>query len=150
MASASISRTERHARIRSGRVWARARRQLGRLFDFEDIELSLHAAEPLALGLCPACRWGFVTPVRWEPLDGGSWRIGLRCDACGQPRDTVAGDRLAQRFAAAVTASAADIEQSLHCPEPHCMERWRAAFAEALARDLIEPGDFDMDRRCHG
>ena len=149
MASASTSRT-RHERIRRGGVWARARRQWERLFDFEEIELSLHEAEPLVIGLCPACRWGFVTPVGWEPLDGGSWRIGLRCNACGQPRDTVAGDRLAQRFAAAVTTSAADIEQSLHCPEPHCMERWRAAFADALARDLIEPGDFDLEGRCHG
>src|SRR4051794_4487237 len=150
MASARITQRERRERIRLGGVWARARRQLGRLFDLDEIELAMLATEPPALSLCPTCRAGFATPVRWEPLDGGSWRIGLRCNASGQPRDAFAGDRRAQRFAAAVTASAGEIEQSLDCPEPHCPDRWRAAFADALARDVIEPDDFTREGRCHG
>jgi hypothetical protein len=146
MATAWTSGT---ARIRPGGLLARARCQLGRLFASEDLELALLALEPLALGLCPACVSGFVTPMRWEPLDGGRWRIGLRCNTCGHSRDAVAEHHLAQRFAEAATASAREIERSLHCPEPHSMERWRAAFSEALERDLIEPDDFKK-AACHG
>ena len=92
MASA-MSRGERPQRVRRGGLLARARRELGRLVALEDLELELLALEPPALDLCQACAWGFVMPVRWEPLDGGRWRTGLRCNACGQSRDAVAEDR---------------------------------------------------------
>jgi hypothetical protein len=150
MARTRISGSEWPERIRHAGLSARARRRLGRLFGLEELELMLLALEPPALSLCPVCARGFVTPSRWEPLDGGRWRIGLRCNACGHSQDAVAEDGIAQRFAEAVTASATEIEQSLHAPEPRCMDRWRAAFSEALARDLIGPNDFARDDGCNG
>jgi hypothetical protein len=94
------------------------------------------------LHVCSTCRSGFVHSMERRRDRHARWLLRLRCGQCGACRDVIVNDDLLQRFDADVSRGLAAIASDLATLDREHMARQVEAFAAALERDLIDPGDF--------
>lgn len=91
---------------------------------------------------CLACGGDFVYPVHWHEADATHYWLHLRCGECGTWREGVFSDDAIDRFERRLDEASEQIvgaADRLH-------REWRSteveAFAAALDKGLIDPGDF--------
>jgi hypothetical protein len=83
-----------------------------------------------------------VVPVRWQEHGDEAWWMALRCGACGAREEVVVPNAVAKRFGARLDSGAAQIAAAAARLDRERLGDQAVAFAVALARDLIDPGDF--------
>lgn len=83
-----------------------------------------------------------VVPVRWHEQGEDGWWMALRCGACGAREARVVGNAEATRFGERLDAGMAEIAAAADRIDRERLGEQAAAFAAALARDLIDAGDF--------
>ena len=94
------------------------------------------------LGACGRCGASVVVPVRWQELGDQAWWMALRCGECGARDDVVVTNAEAERFGEALDAGVAEIAAAADRLDRERLGDQADAFAMALARDLIDAGDF--------
>jgi hypothetical protein len=94
------------------------------------------------LGVCGRCGAAVVVPVRWHEAGDDAWWMALRCGACGARQEVVVPDAEAERFGDALDAAVAEIAAAADRLDRERLGDQAAAFSAALARDLIDAGDF--------
>jgi transcription elongation factor Elf1 len=94
------------------------------------------------LDRCPECGHAFVCPMEWETDGDEHWLIELRCGECGAWRETRVTNAEAKAFDLALDRQCAEIVRALQRSDRERMETELSVFTAALARDLIDAGDF--------
>jgi hypothetical protein len=94
------------------------------------------------LQICPVCRADFVVPVWWEKLEDDKLRLLLRCGECETHHDLVVAGDVAARFEQDYLRVLEGMVATLDRLDRERMAVQASAFATALARDLIDAGDF--------
>jgi hypothetical protein len=94
------------------------------------------------LQVCPVCRADFVVPVWWDELEDGALRLLLRCGECDTHHDLVVPGDVADRFEQDYVRVLERMAATLDRLDRERMAVQASAFATALARDLIDAGDF--------
>jgi hypothetical protein len=100
------------------------------------------STEPAESCACPACRSDAVAVVTLREHGRDHWWLQLRCGECGAWRVTVLDEQGAERFQSDYEAHVAAIEKDADRLDRERMETEADVFAQALARDLIDAGDF--------
>jgi len=101
------------------------------------------ATKPIGLHVCPACGSQLVQPTCWEQSSPrGHWRLWRRCPECEWNGDGVHGEREIDAYDEELDGGAEELATELEALEREGMERVAAAFATALAADLIGADDF--------
>src|SRR5688500_19386934 len=95
------------------------------------------------LRTCPACRSRLACPIAWEPHDDSHWDIDLRCGDCEHRWQLVIDDRRAARYDVELDDDLAFMKRTLRRLELDRMAAEVETFVSALARDLIEPADYE-------
>jgi hypothetical protein len=95
-----------------------------------------------ALHLCNACRADFVNPVDWTPSDDEHWWIRLRCGQCGEGREVVVVDAVAERFDRELDIRMRKIADELARIDRELMTAQVEAMIGALHHGLIDASDF--------
>jgi hypothetical protein len=96
-----------------------------------------------SLSVCPHCRACAVVPVDTREHDEHRWWLALRCGECGSAREVVVPDAQAERYGCELDRACAEIEAELNRLERERMDTDARTLAIALARDLIDAGDFE-------
>jgi hypothetical protein len=91
---------------------------------------------------CSGCGSDFLCPIDWEPADENHWRIDARCGACGLWHGLHLTNAQAAAWDVELDRQTLPIERALRRLDRERMEREADAFAAALRRDLVDPGDF--------
>jgi hypothetical protein len=105
------------------------------------------AADRAGLHVCPDCGSRLVQPVCWKQCGPrGHWRLWRRCPECEWRGDGVHGEREIDAYDEELDVGTEALAAELEALEREGMERISAAFARALAADLIGADDF----RCRG
>jgi hypothetical protein len=103
--------------------------------------------KPTGLHVCPACGSRLVQPTGWEQAgDRGHWRLWRRCPECEWSGDSVHGEGEIDAFDEELDGGTETLVGELEALEREGMERVAAAFATALAADLIGADDFRCRR----
>jgi hypothetical protein len=97
---------------------------------------------PAPLHVCVSCRGDFVIPTHRDPCADGSWRVRLRCRACGFERETTVGAHAAELLDEALDTGYHAIAEPADPLESERMREWVETFAAALRADLIDAADF--------
>jgi hypothetical protein len=100
------------------------------------------SAAPAESCACPACRSDAVAIVTLQEHGRDHWWLQLRCGECGAWRVTVLDEPGADRFQRDYEAHVSLIEKDAERLDRERMEVEADVFAQALARDLIDAGDF--------
>ena len=93
--------------------------------------------------VCEQCGSDAVAVVDWDEPGDGQWRVVLRCGQCEKWHEMTMSATAADRLAATVDTGIAAIERDLQAIDRERMAVQVEAFAEALARDLIDAQDFE-------
>lgn len=92
--------------------------------------------------LCPVCRADFVHPVQWRESTDTHQVVVLHCGQCGTWRTETFTDDTLDRFDRRLD----DVARQIAEAADRLARDWRSteadAFATALDRGLIDPGDF--------
>jgi hypothetical protein len=83
-----------------------------------------------------------VNPAHAEPLDDDRWTMLLRCRACGATFRRVVSNEDAERYDRDLDRGWNAIGRAAQRLEHEQMVEWADAFVVAIARDLIDAGDF--------
>jgi hypothetical protein len=94
------------------------------------------------LSRCWLCDDDAVALLDWREDRGETWRLLLRCGACGRVREVVAREDELAELAGDLERHAIAIGEALAAFERRCMEDELLVLREALARDLIDASDF--------
>ena len=94
------------------------------------------------LQVCPVCRSDFVVPVWWEEQEDEQLRLLLRCGECETHHDLVVASDVADRYERDYVRVLEQMGATLKRLDRERMAAEASAFATALARDLIDAGDF--------
>jgi hypothetical protein len=94
------------------------------------------------LQICPICHADFVVPVWWEEAEDHRLRLLLRCGECDTHHDLIVAGDVAERFEKDYVRVLEGMAATLDRLDRERMEIQASAFATALARDLIDAGDF--------
>jgi hypothetical protein len=104
-------------------------------------------AQPAGLHVCPACASTLVQPISWEQSGSrGHWRLWRRCPECEWSGVGVHGEGEIDAYDEELDGGAEALARELEALEREGMERVAAAFATALAADLIDADDFRAAR----
>ena len=91
----------------------------------------------------PACDSALVQPTGWKQAgDRGHWRLWRRCPDCEWHGSGVYGDTAIDAYDDELDAGTDVLARNLREIERQNMEWMTAAFAIALAEDLITADDF--------
>jgi hypothetical protein len=94
------------------------------------------------LQVCFHCHSDHVHPVEWHVADDTHWWMLLRCGECHREHEVTVGDDVATRFNADLDAALEEIDRAARSLDEERMADEIEIFAQALARDLIDAGDF--------
>lgn len=95
------------------------------------------------LHVCPACDSELVQPTGWKQAgDRGHWRLWRRCPECEWRSSGVFGDQAIDAYDDELDNGTDVLARNLREIERENMEWMTAAFATALAEDLIGADDF--------
>ena len=94
------------------------------------------------LQVCELCRTDYVHPVEWWESGDEHWWMLLRCGACGAHREVVVADAVAARYGRELDAVENALGRTVRELDCERMAHEAEAFAQALARDLIDADDF--------
>ena len=94
------------------------------------------------LEVCPVCRSDFVVPIWWEELEDNHLRLLLRCGECDTHHDLVVPGDVADRYERDYVRVLKEMATTVERLDRERMALQASAFATALARDLIDAGDF--------
>ncbi len=94
------------------------------------------------LQVCPVCHADFVVPVWWEEVEDNQLRLLLRCGECDTHHDLVVPGDVADRFERDYVHALERMAATARRLDRERMAAEASAFATALARDLIDAGDF--------
>jgi len=92
--------------------------------------------------VCVTCGSDFVSPMDWTEHDESNWWMRLRCGECGEFREVVASQQVANRYDRALDRSSEAIVATLQRLDRERMTAEVDAFATALRLDLFDAGDF--------
>jgi hypothetical protein len=98
------------------------------------------------LQVCSHCHADYVCPVVWQESGDEHWWLLLRCGECRSEREVTIADDVAKRFGEDLDASQREIEHAVRALDEERMAAEVEAFAQALRRDLIDAGDFTVQR----
>jgi hypothetical protein len=96
------------------------------------------------LVVCKSCGADFVNPVSWHEQGATHWWIRLRCGECDLVREVEVTDEEAKRFDGDLDRGLAKIAAALVRLDRTRMTADSHKLSAALARDLIDPGDFRL------
>ena len=91
---------------------------------------------------CRSCGSAYVNPVAWRERGDLEWWIRLRCGECGLVREVEVSNEEAERYDADLDRGIAKIASAVARLDRERMIAESDAWAAALERDLIDPGDF--------
>jgi hypothetical protein len=95
------------------------------------------------LHVCPRCSSDLVQPTCWEQTaERSQWRLWRRCPECEWHCDAVHGEREIDAYDEELDRGTEALADELKARERESMEWIAAAFATALATDLITADDF--------
>lgn len=94
------------------------------------------------LSACPECGGGFVQHIEAEPIDGGRWRLVLRCPDCLWSAESVHDHEEVLRFDSELELGEVLLARALHLFESENMAEWVERFSVALSQDRVVPADF--------
>src|SRR4051812_48522546 len=94
------------------------------------------------LEVCTICRSAYVHPVEWSESGDEHWWMLLRCGECRVEREVTVANAIAQRFSDSLDTAEREIGRTVARLDAERMAGEVEVFAAALARDLIDPGDF--------
>jgi hypothetical protein len=94
------------------------------------------------LQVCGSCHADFVHPVEWRESGDDHWWMLLRCGSCLADREVVVTNEVAERYGRELDAAEDELARAVRELDCERMAREAEAFAEALARDLIDADDF--------
>ena len=92
--------------------------------------------------VCQTCRSDFVSPIDWTEHGESDWWMRLRCGQCGEVRETVVSQAVADRYDRALDRTSEPIVATLARLDRERMNDEIEAFATALRLDLFDAGDF--------
>jgi hypothetical protein len=98
------------------------------------------------LMLCRHCGSDFVSPVEWAARGETDWWMRLRCGQCGETREVVVSQAIADRYDRALDRASRPISSTLSRLERERMATDVEAFATALRLDLLDAADFGAAR----
>jgi hypothetical protein len=98
---------------------------------------------PQPLGVCAGCGQRVVVPVAWAEDAEDQWWMMLRCGECGHGRVVVVDGEQARCYGRELNVGVAEIRDELARIDRERMAVQARSFTEALARDLIDAGDFE-------
>ena len=94
------------------------------------------------LMVCAPCGSDFVSPVDWAEHDEATWWIRLRCGQCGEAREVVVPQEIADRFDRALDRASLAIAATLERLDRERMTAEVESFVTALRLDLLDAADF--------
>lgn len=100
--------------------------------------------------VCLTCGSDFVSPIRWGEQDEINWWLRLRCGQCGEMRDAVVSQEVADRYDRALDRTSDTIVATLARLDRQRMTAEVEAFATALRLDLFDAADFAARRGSVG
>jgi hypothetical protein len=100
------------------------------------------AAASKSLHVCPSCSSELVQPVDWEPEDGGSWRVLLRCPECEVFQGGVFGQPELDAYDMELDRGEALLRVAYLQLSTENMAAEIDAFAQALGAGAVLPEDF--------
>lgn len=103
-------------------------------------------ARPDELIVCPSCGADFVSPLEWAQHDETAWWMRLRCGQCGDVREVVASQEVADRFDRELDRASDVLASMLARVDRERMNAEVEAFTTALRLDLFDAGDFTARR----
>ena len=92
--------------------------------------------------VCVTCGSDFVSPLEWVEHDATNWWMRLRCGACGEFREVVVSQEVANRYDRALDQTSEAIVTTLARLDRERMTAEVNAFTTALRLDLFDAGDF--------
>jgi hypothetical protein len=92
--------------------------------------------------VCATCASDFVSPIEWREQGQTDWWMRLRCGQCGELREAVVSQAVADRYDRALDRTSATIHATLARLDRERMTAEVEAFATALRLDLFDAGDF--------
>ena len=96
--------------------------------------------------VCATCGSDFVSPIEWTEQDKTNWWMRLRCGQCGEVREVVVSQELANRYDRALDRMSEPIVGTLARLDRERMAAEVDAFTTALRLDLFDAGDFGATR----
>jgi hypothetical protein len=97
-----------------------------------------------------ACGSDFVSPIEWGEQDDANWWMRLRCGQCGEMREAVASQAVADRYDRALDRTSDTIVATLARLDRERMTAEVEAFTTALRLDLYDAADFTARRGSAG
>lgn len=95
---------------------------------------------------CTCCGSDYVSPVDATEQGETDWWIRLRCGRCGETREVVVKQDVADRYDRALDRTSAAIAFNLRRLERERMAADVEAFVTALRLDLLDAADFGAAR----
>ena len=99
---------------------------------------------------CATCGSDFVSPTDWSEHDETSWWMRLRCGQCGEFREVIVSQEIADRYDHALNRTRDAIVATLARLDRERMTAEVEAFSTALRLDLFDAGDFAARRGVPG
>jgi transcription elongation factor Elf1 len=97
--------------------------------------------------VCLRCGSDFVSPLQWREQDETNWWMRLRCGQCGEVREAVVSQEVADRYDRALDRTSDTIGATLARLDRQRMTAEVEAFATALRLDLFDAADFAVASR---
>jgi len=91
-----------------------------------------------------------VSPIQWREQDEINWWMRLRCGQCGEMREAVVSQEVADRYDRALDRTSDTIVSTLARLDRERMTAEVEAFTTALRLDLFDAGDFAARRGASG
>jgi DNA-directed RNA polymerase subunit RPC12/RpoP len=96
--------------------------------------------------VCATCGADFVSPLEWREHDESNWWMRVRCGGCGEFREVVVSQEVANRYDRALDRTSGAIVATLARLDRERMTAEAEAFSTALRLDLFDAGDFAARR----
>jgi transcription elongation factor Elf1 len=100
--------------------------------------------------VCLTCGSDFVSPIQWTDRDETNWWMHLRCGQCGEVREAVVSQEVADRYDRALDRTSDVIVSTLARLDRERMTAEVEAFTTALRLDLFDAADFAARRGSAG
>ena len=88
--------------------------------------------------VCATCGSDFVSPIEWAEHDETNWWMRLRCGQCGEVREVVVSQEVADRYDRALDRTSEAIVSTLARLDRERMTAEVEAFTTALRLDLFD------------
>ena len=100
--------------------------------------------------VCVTCGSDFVSPIEWAEHDEANWWIRLRCGQCGELREAIVSQEVADRYDRALDRTIETMVATLARLDRERMTAEVEAFTTALRLDLYDVADFKARRGSTG